>query len=466
MFVNRQKELENLNEIYRRKPAQFVAVYGRRRIGKTALLTHWLDKTVPFSGLYWVAHRSSAKILLDDFSAIIAPFMGTGSGAISFSSWDALLNQLVKICEKKRVTIIIDEFPYLVEAVPSITSLLQACWDQKLSKSKIMLVVCGSHYNMMRREFLQDTGPLFGRTTADILVDEIEPKQIRHFLPRYSTEQIVETFSIIGGIPKYLEMWNDSKPVMKNIEELLLSSVTIFRQEPLFLIQDEIPNVRSYMSILDAIGSGQSHPKAIATKCGIALPHIGKYLSTLVNLGFVKRSISIDAQNTQNSRMSSYEIKDRFLRFYFTYIRPALPLLEQKRTARVMEEIRINFPAYVAQSGFEELCRREIAVRGDRGELPFQPHYVGKIWNRKAEIDIAAIDAKSKSALLGECKWTERPVGEEILNELLQKIQFFAKISSYKIHIALFSKSGFTSALIKNAAKKNVLLFSKKNFSL
>ena len=460
MFINRQKEIENFTEIYNRSSAQFVAVYGRRRIGKTALLTHWLDKCAKTPKVYWVAHRSSSKILLDDFSAALAPCLGSDAGALSFSTWDTLFNHLAKLSEKKRLVVVIDEFPYLLEAVPSLSSMLQSSWDHKLSKTKIMLVVCGSHYNMMRREFLLDTGPLFGRTTADMLVEEIEPKQLHYFLPKYSRTQIVETFSIIGGVPKYLEMWDDHKPVPKNIENLLLSSVTIFRQEPMFLIQDEIPDVRTYMAILDALGSGQSQPKLIGIKCGIPLPHVGKYLATLLNLGFVKRNVSIDVSDPENSRTTSYEIKDRFLRFYFAHIRPALPLLEQNRTGRVMEEIQSKFPAYVAKSGFEEICRREIAVRGDRGELPFVPHYVGRIWNKKAEIDIAAIDNKSHSVLLGECKWTERPVGEEVLIELSAKTKHLPNLHTYKIHFALFSKSGFTAALNKKAAKDGVLLFS------
>jgi AAA+ ATPase superfamily predicted ATPase len=466
MFVDRQKELACLDEIFARKAAQFVAVYGRRRIGKTSLLNHWLEKTAHAEGIYWVAHRSSSKILLEDFSKAVAPLLGAASDALAFSSWDAALSQLAALCEKKRLVVVIDEFPYLVEAAPSFSSLLQAAWDRKLSKTKIILVACGSHYNMMRREFMQDSGPLFGRTTADILVEDIEPNQLRLFLPKYSPEQIVETFAVIGGVPKYLEMWNDSRPVIKNIEELLLSSVTIFRQEPMFLIQDEIPEIRTYMGILDAIGSGQSHPKAIAEKCGIPLSHVGKYLATLLSLGFLKRSVSIDAPDPEKSRLTYYEIKDRFLRFYFTAIRPHLPLLEQNRAGRVVEEIKAILPSYVARNGFEEICRREIAIRGDRGDLPFQPHYVGRIWNRRVEVDVAAVDDKSKSVLLGECKWTDRAVGEEILNELRRKLELLPGLSSYKAHFALFSKSGFTSPLAKKAAREGIFLFGKKNITL
>jgi len=158
----------------------------------------------------------------------------------------------------------IDEFPYLLESVPEFSSILQMVWDQHARSSHLILLLCGSHYHMMFKEFVSGKGPLYGRSTADLLLQEIAPASIGLFLPRYSPEQIVETYSVIGGVPKYLEMWDDRKPVFKNIEDSILSPVTIFRQEAIFLIQDEIPEPRTYLAILEAIGRGIKSPSAIS----------------------------------------------------------------------------------------------------------------------------------------------------------------------------------------------------------
>lgn len=143
-----------------------------------------------------------------------------------------------------------------------------------------------------------------------------------------------------------------------------------------------------------------------------------------------------------------------------------MPLLEQQRTTRVIEEIKAGLVGYIARNGFEEICRRSIAIQGDQGDLPFQPRCVGRIWNRKAEIDVAAIDEKSKCVLLGECKWTERPIGEEILTELYKKAELFPNLHHYKKHYALFSKTGFTASVKRKAATEGIALFSIKNITL
>jgi AAA+ ATPase superfamily predicted ATPase len=463
-FFNREKELKYLDDIYRRKGAQFLALYGRRRIGKTALINNWIQRRVKKRYVYWVAHRSSSKILLKSFSQALLPLLNTSDKEFSFSSWETALENIATIAKQNRAVIVIDELPYLIEAAPAFTSILQAQWDQSLNKSKVFLFLCGSHFHMMQDELISKKGPLYGRTTADLLLDEILPEDISCFLPRYSKEQIVETFSIIGGVPKYLEMWNDKKSVIKNIEELILSPITIFRQEPVFLIQDEISDVRTYLAVLESIGSGMSSQKSIAEKSGIALPNISKYLHVLSNLGFIRRIISVDAPNQSNTRMTSYEIRDAYLRFYFCFVQPNLPLLEQQRYHKLLEIIKERFTSYIARNGFEELCRRFIIARGDRGDLPFEPRYVGRIWNRSTEIDIAAIDPKNKNVLLGECKWTTNKMNEKNLETLKMKAGKLKNISRYNINFVLFSKSGFTRQLEKIALHEKVMLYEGAEF--
>jgi len=461
-FFDRVKEVRLLDEVYNRKGAQFVALYGRRRIGKTALINKWIEDK---KAVYWVAHRSSSKILLQSFSQAIAPVLSITDEQFTFSSWKKALDQIAGISRDLRIVIVIDELPYLIEAVPSFSSLLQTTWDNTLSKSNVFLLLCGSHFHMMQSELISPKGALYGRTTADILLEDIAPEELKFFLPRYSPDQIVETFSILGGVPKYLELWDDTKTVFKNIEELILSPVTIFRHEPVFLIQDEIADVRTYLAILEAIGGGMRPQKAIAEKTGIALPNISKYLNVLTNLGFIRRIISVDAPDHNNTRMSSYEIRDSYLRFYFEYLQPNVALLEQKRERLVLEIIKEGFNTFTARNGYEELCRRYLISRGDSGNLSFQPLHVGRIWNRNVEIDIAAIDPKTKSILLGECKWKNTKVDESVLAGLKEKSGKIKNISDYNVKYALFSKSGFTKGLYSLKNKENLILISGPEFS-
>lgn len=463
-FVNRENELSLLHNIYQRDESQMFVLYGRRRIGKTALITHWLNEYIKEDYIYWVAHKSSSEMLLDKFSKIVKPHLKDISANFRFADWESALHQIFNLAKHKKVILAIDEFPYLLDSVSEFPSILQMIWDQHARESHLILLLSGSHYHMMFREFVSGKGPLYGRSTADLLLEEIEPSSIGLFLPRYSPEQIVETYSIIGGVPKYLEMWDDRKPVFKNIEDIILSPVTIFRQEAIFLIQDEIPEPRTYLAILEAIGRGIKSPSAIAKQTGIALNHIGKYLHTLLALGFIRRVISLDAPDYSHTRLSRYEIKDSYLKFYFHYIYPNLELLEQNRISRLMDIITEQHDAFVGKTGFEELARRCLIQLGDAYKLSFVPDYVGRIWNKQVEIDVAATNKKLQTILLGECKWTRNKMNSKSLDNLMKKSTLLPRIQAYKIHYALFSKSGFTSELLDRANKEHLLLFKGADF--
>ena len=125
----------------------------------------------------------------------------------------------------------------------------------------------------------------------------------------------------------------------------------------------------------------------------------------------------------------------------------------------ILEIVKESFNAFVARNGYEELCRQYLLSRGDSGNLPFRPLYAGRIWNRNVEIDIAAIDKKSRCVLLGECKWHTGKVGESVLIELKEKSKKLRSITGYSVLYTLFSRSGFTKGLQSVARKENVLLF-------
>jgi len=200
-------------------------------------------------------------------------------------------------------------------------------------------------------------------------------------------------------------------------------------------------------------------PTGMSEVTGIALPHVGKYLQTLLFLGLVRRDVSLDVEDPGHTRTTRYEIADPYLRFHFTFLRPNSSLLEQNRLGPLMQIIRDNFDAYVGHTGYEEVCRRLLIGLGDSGALPFAPERVGRVWTRTAEFDVAAIDRKHKAVILGECKWTSRKAVWDALENLERKAGMFRRLEGYKVTYALFCKSGFDRRLLANAASRGVLLF-------
>ncbi len=460
-FINRAHELAQLTQKTTSDQAELIVVYGRRRIGKTALLSHWLKghHTVPQT--YWVAHRTTSDRLLASFSQSISHLLHEGAhSALTFQDWEAAIEQVFLLARKQQLLLVIDEFPYLIQSCPELPSLLQKMWDQNHQDAQLTLVICGSHYHMMVDQFFSARQPLFGRATGSILVDEIPAAELKGFLPKYSPDQIAQTAAVIGGVPHYLSLWNDAIPPLKNIEDLVLNAATLFRHEALFLIQEELPEPRTYLAILEALGGRNQAPVAIAKATGIDRGHVGKYLNTLVKLRFVERLLSADLKSRKNTRTSRYEIRDPYLRFYFEFIYPHPDWIEQRRIKPLRESIQSRFDAYVGKQVYEDWARSKIRELGDQEALPFVPDEVGRAWNPRAEIDVFAVNWKDKIALAGECKWQREKMSPKHLESLQQRAEKLDRVAGYHFHYALFSKSGFTASLLNEEKYPNLLLFS------
>jgi AAA+ ATPase superfamily predicted ATPase len=218
------------------------------------------------------------------------------------------------------------------------------------------------------------------------------------------------------------------------------------------------------LAILECLGAGLKSPADLAREAGIAINHIGKYLRTLVDLRLIRRVLSEDVPDRTRTRASRYEIRDPFLRFYFQFVYRHPELVEQDRTERLAEIIRSGFDSYVGRTGYEELARRAIADAADRKELPLEPLYVGRAWDRQVEIDVVAISRKERAVLLGECKWHSTKMGPEDLADLRERAERLKRLQGFKKHYALFSRAGFTKPLERQALQDGVLLFDGSDF--
>jgi uncharacterized protein len=459
-FINRSRELAQLNQKAESKQAELMVVYGRRRIGKTALLSHWLQSQKGVLQAYWVAHRTTSDRLLASFSQAISPLIHPeASAGLTFPDWESALEQLFRLARSQRLIMVIDEFPYLIQSCPELPSLLQKIWDREHQNSQVVLAICGSHYHMMVDQFFSSRQPLFGRATGSVLVDEIPAQELKGFLPKYSPDQIAQTAAVIGGVPHYLSLWNDSVPPLKNIEDLVLGAATLFRHEALFLIQEELPEPRTYLAILEALGGRHQAPVAISKATGIDRGHVGKYLNTLVKLRFIDRLLSADLKTRKNTRTSRYEIRDPYLRFYFEFIYPHPDWIEQRRIKPLREAIQSRFDAYVGKQVYEEWARARIRDLGDQEALPFVPDEVGRAWNPRVEIDVFAVNWKEKIALVGECKWQREKMNPKHLESLKERAAKLDRVEGFHFHYALFSKSGFTASLLNKEKYPDLLLF-------
>ena len=191
-FVDRKRELEFLEKAYKSNRAEFIVIYGRRRIGKTELLLHFA-RGKPH--VYFLATEKPYHGNLRELQRLLAEFLGDMLfERVAFEEIDELLMAFADRIGDERVILIIDEFPLLVEHHRPVLSLLQRAWDLKLSKTKIMLILCGSSVSAMETEVLGCKSPLYGRRTGQCRLTEIPFFHIGEFLPGYTVEDLVKVW--------------------------------------------------------------------------------------------------------------------------------------------------------------------------------------------------------------------------------------------------------------------------------
>ena len=458
-FIDRENEIEALDELYQREGAQFFILYGRRRTGKTALLIHW-GRNKPH--LYWVASRTSAANLLSRFSQALWNFANPDNLAgedFSYGTWERAFRQAGDLARDARLIVTLDEFPYAVEANGGVPSFLQNVWDHHLKQTNIFLVLSGSHIGMVEREMVSYRAPLYGRATGIMLLKPLPFPAVRQFFPRWSPLQQVTAYAILGGIPGYLEKFDDRYPVARNVRERILSTTSLFFQiEPFFLVGEALREPRNYLAILQAIARGHRQLSAIARAAGLERSNTGSYLDTLRRLHLVERRVPATERHPERSRKGIYVLQDNYLRFYFRFIAPHQDWLERGQKDRLWHYIEEQLPSFVGSTAFEELCRQCVWAMGNQGQLPFYPDRVGAYWDRKTQVDVVAISWEAQAILLGEAKWTRETVGVPVLEGLKKKTAHVIPGPDWAVHHVLFSRSGFTPSLQQRAADEGVWL--------
>ena len=457
-FVNRTRELADLEDLWQRPGAQMVVVYGRRRTGKTTLLSKFLqDKP----SLFWVADRFPATTLLGDFSRVLYAHQYPDvpvDANFTYPSWESAFRTLAAIARNQRLVMVIDEFPYAVEAEPGLPSLLQRLWDHEFKQTEIYLVLCGSHIGMIERELMNYGAPLYGRRTGQILLQPMDFAALRLFFPHWNVIQQMNVYAILGGIPSYWEQFDGRHTVETNIRERILRPNNLLYLEPNFLVSEELREPRNYLGILRAIGQGHRQMVEIANASGINRTNLSRYLETLRDLRLVERRIPVTERNPEQSRKGRYRLSDNFLEFYFRFVAPFREDLEQGFPERAWQTIDQQLNAFVGSTAFEELCRDWVKRRGAQGYLPFRPEKVGSYWDRTTQVDVVALNWSEKTALLGEARWTSRPLSTQSLDELRAKSAAVLPEAGWHIHYALFSRSGFSEPLQQQAQAEPLLL--------
>ncbi len=449
MFVNRVSELGLLEKRYASGKAEFFVLYGRRRVGKTELLAHFCEDK---RSIFFVSDLGSEISLRTALSAAVnTTLFGPNQMNAVYSTWEDLFHALAQAAKTERLVVVLDEFPYLVTAHPPLATILQRVWDQTMRNSQIMLILCGSYIGMMEETVLGYQAPLYGRRTAQYLLEPLQFKDARLFYPSFPPEDQVRAYAVYGGTPAYLHTIQPRQSLKENILDGILSRGSFLYDEVRFVLQQELREPRNYFAILQAIAAGKTRLNEIKQATGIE--GATAYLDTLQQLHRVERLVPVTETQPQKSRRGIYRLKDQYLRFWFRYIHPNRSQLERGGAQMILENQVLSEIDHFTSLTFEEACQQFFWQLGLSGKIPFIPTNIGNWWNANEEIDLIVLG--EKDALLVECKWTGKQVGIDILAELERKAQLITpELENRRIYFALCSRSGFTSQLIENEKQR------------
>ncbi|NIM10403.1 MAG: AAA family ATPase [Candidatus Aminicenantes bacterium] len=450
-FIDRSKELKALEKEYKRDAASFLVVYGRRRVGKTTLIKEFFKNK---TALYYLADTQGERIQVNRFKNITAHQWDDNLlRNLETGSWDTVFDYLVKqkyISKKEKLIIVIDEFQYLVKANKAVPSIFQRIWDELLKDTNVMLILCGSVISMMYSSTLSYSSPLYGRRTSQLKLLPLKFKDFSAFFKGKTPVQLIELYSILSGIPKYIEIFEDCGDIFEAIENNMLDKDSFLYHEPLYILNEELSETATYFSLMEVISKGEHKIGNIARRLQIPTTHLTSFLNRLIDLELIEREVPVTEVNPSKSKRGLYFLKDHFFRFWFRYVLPYRSYIEIENTGFVMDKIKQDFSLYGSRV-FEKICMEQVMLNP-----PLEIQKIGRWWNNNEEIDIAAVG--ESEILVGECKWWNEKVGVNVLKELERKAALIEDHSRWeRVYFALFSKSGFTPELEQKARESNTI---------
>ena len=439
MFIGRKRELAALDKLYESGKFEFAVIYGRRRVGKTALISRFIEDK---KAIYFTGVESSEKQNLEHLSANIFEYATGERAESSFVSFQAALEYVFRLAEKERIVLVIDEYPYAARAAKSLASTLQLLIDKHKDNSKLMLILCGSSMSYMEDHVLAYKSPLYGRRTAQMKILPFDFADTCRCFTRFSDTDMALIYGIAGGTPQYLLQMDDRLSVEENIKNTFLNPSSSLFEEPENLLKQEVREPALYNAIITAVAGGASRMAEISTKAGEDTSLCSSYLKNLISLGLIRRETPF---GEKSSRKSIYVIDDNMFRFWYRFVPENSSVIARGASELAYKRIEPYLSDYMG-SVFEEICRQYLWKLLLTGQSPVEFRDLGRWWGTdpisrsQAEIDIMGEQDKD-TALFCECKWRNEQTDAGVLETLLERTRIFRYTRK---HLYLFSKSGFT----------------------
>ena len=420
-FVNRKRALAELDRHAR--DGGLLVVFGRRRVGKTRLLAHWLKRR---HGLYTQAIEASKEQQVAQVYGDLRAQLGTSVVPRTFGEVLELL-----ALGAKDVVLCVDEFPYLVATDPSLPSVVQRWLDHRRRKGSA-LILTGSSTRMMNDLFLNRSAALFGRARRCL---DVAPMSYAAFCGACRLNPVAqESFSrlsLVGGVPHYWELMRRGRRAVETAEDLFFGPSPALEFEPSRLLADEGVTGMNAPAVLEAVGRGAHKPSEIASRLGTAQTNLSRLFQILLDARLVSRELPY-GESVRSTKRSLYRIADPTLRFWFSVYSPHRSRWHTYSAAQKRRLVEDH-----ASTVFEDCVR---------ARWPDAQRY----WEGDVELDLVRLEGKG--LVLGEVKWravtkAERASLREALEAKFHRTALAKKFSALRFEV-------FDTGALKDLARE------------
>ena len=461
-FYNRKEELALLRKKYtdieKSGKGVMLAVYGRRRVGKTELIKKFI-REFKDQKLYFYVDLAERRVILNSLSKAIKEQLNENP---TFEDFEDFFKYLINKLDKDKFILFIDEFQRFLDTAPEFITSLQKHWDNTLKDKKIMIFLVGSSIGMIQKVTNSKAGALYGRAQK-IKISPFKYKDFRLMFKELDEEEKVLRYGVFGGTPFYLEKTKPFRHTLDAVHELIIKKDSELSEEPKNLLEYE--NVRihaKYNSILQSISAGKEILKEIQDFTKMPVSNLPPYITKLDSLlDLVKRNDPINGKE----RLGRYKITDNFFRFWYRFVFENQSALNMGARDQILKLIKNDLNSYIGKI-FEDIIKELLISYNGKEIKGFKIDFenIGSWWDRSGnEIDILAFNSREKTFLVGEVKWSSKPVDVDVMDDVSRKSKLINLSGMYTFLIV--SKSGFTEKCLEKMRENRFLYMDLKDLS-
>lgn len=448
MLIGRASELNYLNNCYIREGSRIVVVYGKKHIGKTALLKEFLTGK---EGHYYLARACSEREHLYQWGRQLAE---ENTLEHTPETYRDILQTAVGERQQKQV-LVIDEFQNLVRAGSGFMKELAAFVREQERTPEILVILSSSSIGWVENSMVTRIGEAAYELSGFLKIRELSFNCMREFFKAFDIEQSVEAYAILGGIPGLWQHFDDRRSIHENICKAILRDESLLCEEGERLVSEQLREPAVYNTILASMAAGNHKLNELYLHTGFSRAKISVYLKSLMELEVVEKVFSYDTEGRENVQKGIYRICHPLVSFYFTYLYPHMSAKATLSGERFYERyIRPDFRRFVSDC-FRQICVQNLECRNENGELPLHLENTGEWVGKQGTIDIVAQDEQGRT-LIALCNWRNRTMTYENYESLLELAQ---KARIKADYIYLYTATGFDERLLAKArAEKDLRL--------